>query len=123
MVCFYFVAQPRLRTQCFAHWTKLGFAFTARRLVGERLGAPVFYERFVFFGRSKPLPYSQEESVRITERSGVTLVPAVICSKSLAIFTILCYTNRRKTYEINQKKIEMLDCKKEKSYQRVITST
>ena len=27
--------------------------------VGERLGAPVFYECFGFLGRSKPLPYGQ----------------------------------------------------------------
>ena len=41
---------------------RIRFAFAARRSVGERLGAPVFCERFDFFGRSKPLPYSKVEA-------------------------------------------------------------
>ena len=36
------VRELSLRTQCFARRANLGFAYPARRLVGERLGAPVF---------------------------------------------------------------------------------
>ena len=56
--------------------------------VGERLGAPAFNQS-PFFGRSKPLPYGKAESVRITERSGVTLVPAPNFPQTLAISPIL----------------------------------
>ena len=70
------------------------FAFAARRFVGEAFRLPPFAK--IGFREGRPLPYSRGLSERITERSGVTLVPAPISCKSLAIPPTLCYTNHRK---------------------------
>ena len=77
------------------------FAFAARRAVGECLGAPVFGAE-VFSGGASPSPTVEAESVRITERSGVTLVTKadsrgrLSLQKILYIFRKICYNNLNK---------------------------